>query len=468
MSWFYQPLKHWVLQNIVVKSLVMISYISYSLFIMFTTPVHPTSKATSNYIPKAKRRKTPKIISTVLQLLFMLGQVSGQGIESWIYGMKISHRHRQRTRRINNAMYFFAQRNNVTQRYQKSEPVCHQVIAMSAHGTINANSILPHIFDTDSALIGIDNRASACMSDNIHDFSGTLQPTNRVIRGFAGTKTTNVQIGTISWRIEDDNGKVTTHVIPNSYYVPDGKVRLLSPQHWAKMLPPHRRPKKGIAPEMTYHDRVELRWDGDTSMKTVFLDTNTNVATFTLATDYTDYKAFCTLADEDGNDDDHPFCIEAEIVSDDEADDEAESEKEDNDDHDNITPIPTQPRITTFQLDGPSTYTNRKLPVIIEDEEERQITSASAEFLRYHQKFNHVSPKRIQMMAKQRILPYRLSKCPVPICTACLYGKATKRKWRSKHADNNGSTTCTDTTGRSDFNRSNDIPYGWFSGAKHG
>jgi hypothetical protein len=401
MFWLYRPLMNWVLQHIVVKSLVMISYMSYSLILLYTTPVYTTAKTTSTYIPKSKRFKTPHILSCFLKVLFMLCHVTSQGIESWIYSFKVSHRYRQRTRRINQAVYFYAQRTSVTQNTYRGDLLCHQVIAMSAQNTINQNSILPHIFDTDSALIGIDNRASACMSDNIHDFSGPLQPTNRVIRGFAGTKTTNVQIGTISWRIEDDNGKVTTHIIPNSYYVPDGKVRLLSPQHWAKMLPPHRRPLKGTAPEMTYHDRVELRWDGDTSTKTVLLDTHTNVATFTLAPDYTDYKSFCALAGEDDNDDEHPYCLEAEIVSDDEDDDSDKDEQEEEE----IIQIPTQPRITHFALDGPSTYTNRKLPVIIEDEEERQLDSTSAEFLRYHQKFNHVSPKRIQMMAKQRILP---------------------------------------------------------------
>jgi hypothetical protein len=437
MYWIYRPLMNWVLQHIVVKSLVIISYVSYSLIMLYTTPVRSTStKAKVHYVPKSKRFKTPHIISRICKFLFMLCQFSGQGIESFIYSFKTNHQYRQRTRRINNAVYFYAQRTSVAQRFQKSDPVCQQVIAMSAHSTINQNSVLPHIFDTDSALIGIDNRASACMSDNIHDFCGSLQPTNRVIRGFAGTKTTNVQMGTISWRIEDDSGKITTHIIPNSYYVPDGKVRLLSPQHWAKMLPLHRRPTKGIAPEMTFHDRVELRWDGNQSMKTIFLDAQTNVATFTLAPDYQDYKAFCALAGEDDDDDNHPYCIEAEIVSDDEDhDSEQEHEYHDSDDDDSV-PWPTQPRLTTFALDGPSTYTNRKPPVIVEDEEERQKDNVSAEFLRFHQKFNHVSPKRIQMMAKQRILPFRLSKCPIPVCTACLYGKATKRKWRSKHADN--------------------------------
>ena len=80
------------------------------------------------------------------------------------------------------------------------------------------------MFDTDSTTVGIDNRASACMSNHIEDFSGPLIQTNRVIHGFAGTWTSNVQMGTIEWQFEDDFGKVTKHRIPNSYYVPDGKV----------------------------------------------------------------------------------------------------------------------------------------------------------------------------------------------------------------------------------------------------
>ena len=73
---------------------------------------------------------------------------------------------------------------------------------------------------------------------------------------------------------------------------------------------------------------------------------------------------------------------------------------------------------------------------MILDEEDKQPDNVSSEFLRYHHKFNRISPKRIQLMAKQGILPRRLAKCPIPVCTACLYGKATKRKWRDKNADN--------------------------------
>jgi len=86
---------------------------------------------------------------------------------------------------------------------------------------------------------------------------------------------------------------------------------------------------------------------------------------------------------------------------------------------------------SAFNLDGPTTMRQ----IVVEGEEDRQPTNVAADFLRYHQKFNHVSPKKIQAMAKRGMLPRRLANCPVPLCTACLYGKAKKRAWRSKPLD---------------------------------
>jgi hypothetical protein len=356
-------------------------------------------------------------------------------IEHWIHNLKMSHIQRIRVRKMNSAVHSFVHNGCCIRRRHKL--LCLQVIAMAAQGKSKQPSVMPHIFDSDNALIGVDNCASACMSDNIHDFCGQIKTYKLYFTGFAGTKTTNVQMGTIQWRIEDDTGKVSTHTIPHSYYVPDGKVQLLSPQHWAKSLPPHCRPSNKMASEMTFHDRVELRWDKDVSLKKIMLDPNTNV----LAPNYKDFQAFSTLADmNDFNEcDNQPMCSAVEIISDSE-DEYKEGDSDKYDDYDDCdedeTILPTQPQNTSFDFDSPSEYTNQKLPVVIEDEEDRQPTNVSAEFLQYHQKFNHVAPKRIQMMAKQLIIPYKLSKCPIPICTACLYGKATKRKWRQKHYDN--------------------------------
>jgi hypothetical protein len=107
------------------------------------------------------------------------------------------------------------------------------VLAMQVNATISTEREVR--FDTDSATIGIDNRCSVCISHCKEDFEpGTLKRCNRVVKGFGGSRVTNVQIGTIRWSWEDDNGVIYDFLIPNSYYVPDGKMRLLSPQHWAQ------------------------------------------------------------------------------------------------------------------------------------------------------------------------------------------------------------------------------------------
>jgi hypothetical protein len=89
-------------------------------------------------------------------------------------------------------------------------------------------------FDTDSHRIGIDNRASACISAYIEDFQGPVRKVNRTIKGFGGEHVRDVSMGTIIWKWCDNEGKTDRFTIPNSYYVPSGGVRLLSPQHWAK------------------------------------------------------------------------------------------------------------------------------------------------------------------------------------------------------------------------------------------
>ena len=60
------------------------------------------------------------------------------------------------------------------------------VVAMSASGTgAYENSAR---FDTDSTMVGVDNRCSACISSDIKDFDGPLKNTGRTIKGFAGSR----------------------------------------------------------------------------------------------------------------------------------------------------------------------------------------------------------------------------------------------------------------------------------------
>ena len=164
-------------------------------------------------------------------------------------------------------------------------------------------------FDTDLYKIGIDNRVSACISHKVEDFDGPLHETNKVIKGIAGTRVTRVKKGTIKWRIEDDRGKTTTFRIPESYYIPTGGVRLLSPQHWAQQC------RYGRMEEATNKKEVILRWKGRTKM--IPLGTGTNVATLRSTPGYSRFNAFCATAEIDPEKEDSNPITMPTLVSDD-------------------------------------------------------------------------------------------------------------------------------------------------------
>ena len=164
------------------------------------------------------------------------------------------------------------------------------------------------VFDTDSNAVGIDNRASACISCDADDFEGPLQECKRAIKGFGGTKTYNVYQGTLLWSWEDDDGKVHTFRIPQSYYIPQGKVRLLSPQHWAKTQK-DTKPTAGTM-ETTDHKKVILQWKQRQFKRTVPIHPSDNVATFRLAPGFKAYATFCQEADFNNSDHHDPLTAE--------------------------------------------------------------------------------------------------------------------------------------------------------------
>jgi hypothetical protein len=109
-------------------------------------------------------------------------------------------------------------------------------ITMAAIAFAASKSMHDHdvFFDTDSGILGIDNRCTACISPYLEDFETAPDETTAAIKGFGGSKTHGARKGTIVWRFADDLGAVHTFRIPNSYYVPQAEYRLFSPQHWAQ------------------------------------------------------------------------------------------------------------------------------------------------------------------------------------------------------------------------------------------
>ncbi|KAI2512051.1 hypothetical protein MHU86_2339 [Fragilaria crotonensis] len=319
------------------------------------------------------------------------------------------------------------------------------VLAMNAKTAI-ATERVAH-FDTDSEWVGVDNRCSGCISHVRSDFVSELKASNRVVKGFGGSRTTNVKIGTLRWSWEDDQGRTHTFDIKNSYYIPDGKVRLLSPQHWAQsQATTSNKSLRTSCGEHTNGLECVLYWGDGEYKRHIDLGRNDNVATFPLAHGYSQFAAFCCEAGMDDQDRE-TIAMPSAFISDDEsvAHEEVEerpalswsqywtSPSTPTEDDGHTTPT------VDFNLNGPTTpasegesHSHEPAPEVIIDEEDRQTHTDMAELLTVHHQYAHAPMAKLQMMAKAGILPKRLSKCRIPVCSACLYAKATRRPWRTK------------------------------------
>ena len=147
-------------------------------------------------------------------------------------------------------------------------------------------------FDTDSAEVGIDNRTSFTMSGYVKDFITPIQPTNNYrIRGISGAHLNVDGIGTIKWRIEDDNGVQHDVLIPNSLYIKKFEGRLLSPQHWSQVSNDHYPDKDGTVC-VTGGMEAKLLWNQRKNVKTIPIDPTNNCFTFRTCSGMSKYQRF--------------------------------------------------------------------------------------------------------------------------------------------------------------------------------
>ena len=146
--------------------------------------------------------------------------------------------------------------------------------SINAFPTPRSSQMNPMQLNAESRILGIDNRASRCISTHRGDFIGELQPSMLTIHGYAGRTTNSLHIGTIRWKWMDDIG---THefLIPNSIHDPSGH-NLLSPQHWAK----HTGEGKDTVGSgcTTTQQEVTLFWGNGKYRKTIPLTRGSNMA----------------------------------------------------------------------------------------------------------------------------------------------------------------------------------------------
>jgi hypothetical protein len=103
-------------------------------------------------------------------------------------------------------------------------------------------------FDTDSFVIGVNTFASITLGNHPDQFEDLKMHKDTEVEGIKGGLDIK-GTGTFKFHIKDDKGGVHLIKIPNSKYVPDLKVCLLSPHHWAQEAKDHYPVKKGTRME---------------------------------------------------------------------------------------------------------------------------------------------------------------------------------------------------------------------------
>ena len=301
------------------------------------------------------------------------------------------------------------------------------VLAMATGDRLSTNHMSQRVsnFDTDSESIGIDNRCSACISHRIEDFIDHPQESNRTIKGFGGMRVGNVMKGTLKWKWYDDEGKDHSFIIPNSYYVPTGSVRLLSPQHWAQTQIKSKRDRyDGIGCD-TKGNEVILYWNNKQNRLRVPISKINNVATLYMASGYNKFKLFCEQAEINyENDIGSPLiCMPADVDKQnviDEKPEEGEGKE--------LNWPKDRSEENEFDLDG----IRERMDIDPKDKATRERESTEAEFLEIHQRYGHISFFRLKEMAKQGIINKKFAKCNIPMCSTCLFAKASRKKWRDR------------------------------------
>jgi hypothetical protein len=88
---------------------------------------------------------------------------------------------------------------------------------------------------------------------------------------------------------------------------------------------------------------------------------------------------------------------------------------------------PDRPNVIPFDLNNDQEDTK-----LTNQDDVTSSLDASAELMRWHLRLGHLPFANIWLMAVRKEIPSWLANCRIPKCQSCLYGKATKRPWRTK------------------------------------
>jgi hypothetical protein len=264
------------------------------------------------------------------------------------------------------------------------------------------------------------------------------------VNGIGGKQVIANKRGTVRWSYLNDNGCVYEHLILNTYYNKESPYCLLSPQHVAQMANDHYPDRDGTC-ITTYADTLVLAWEQRTQQRTVAVDPATNIFLMRSALAFERFHAFNSTIEEieDGM---HEMRT-PNIVSDCESDDDSIDSMGEQDELTISGTANNQPIVLKVadnenvndrrHPDIPDTAFDRinfngEMQILPTEDVEIQANTSQAQLLAWHYRLGHIPFAKIRKMASRGDLPIGLATCPIPKCAACLYGKATRRAWRTK------------------------------------
>ena len=259
-------------------------------------------------------------------------------------------------------------------------------------------------FDTDSFRIIVDTGASAAFTFCKQDFI-SFTPLESKVKGLA---TLSIQgVGTVQYKVKNDQGQLVTLTIKRAYYVPEMDIRLLSPQQLTK--------QSSVKCEQSFNDKVfHLRWNGNT--KTILISKSNNLPILHTAPGV---SIACALATAFREHDPNLMCLKAQKkVPDYKADLQAQKDKPDD-----------PPTIPEHKLEcddkkcDQCSYIKESSKEILKHK--TTLTDIETLYLRWHNQLGHPNFATMQELCKQGLLPPLIKTLTKePVCLGCKLGKA--------------------------------------------
>ena len=288
----------------------------------------------------------------------------------------------------------------------------------------------------------LDDGASACITNDKSDFIEPPKRADRKVKGIKGHAQATHK-GTIKWYLEDDQGLVHVMIVRGAYLIPDAPTRIMSPQHLVQQADDHYPIGEGTG-ALTTSKNITLFWAQWRFTKTVPLDTKTNVGLSTTASGARSFRAFCATIQTPETMQTNIFTTHVIPDEDDESFQPKDPIEQVDSDTEERADTPKKPDDPVTQGQTQTTVVDlAPITHVIPEDDEPNSMDPHDELLRWPYRLGHLSFERIRQLARTGQLPRRLLTCKKPFCTACQYGKLTKRPWRVKGDDKQSTKVAT-------------------------